>query len=1048
MLRWIIGLSLRLQFLVIVFAAVLILFGISQLREMPVDVYPEFDPPLVEVQTEALGLSAVEMEALITVPLEADLLNGVAWLDQIYSESVAGLSSILLVFEPGTDPIKARQMVQERLTQTFALPNVSSPPTMLQPLSTTSRVMIVGLSSDELSLLEMGVLARWNIKPRLTGVPGVANVAIWGHRDRQLQVLVDPQHLRESGVSVQQVIETTGEALWVSPLSYLESSSPGTAGWIDTPNQRLSIRHELPISSAEELARVPVKGTAWRLEDIATVVEDHQPLIGDAALGAEPGLLLVIEKFPGANTLEVTRGVEEALDAMRPGLAGLEIDSTVFRSANYIEQAASNLSVGLIAAMVLVVLVLFAFFYNWRTALISVVAVILPLIAAALVLYLRDATFNMMILAGFVIALGVVVDNAIVDVDNIVRRLRQHREREDDGTTASVVGEAALEIRGPLMFALLIMLLAIAPLFFLPGLGGSFLRPLAVSYVLALLTSLAVALLVTPALCLLFLRGVPLESRRSPIVRRLQDGYQRLLARVIGIPRLAFILPVVFIGLALATLPFLNLSLVPSFQQHDLLIEWEAASGTSRAEMNRVTTRATEALRAIPGIRNVGSHVGRAITGDTVVGINSGQMWISIDSSADYDATLAAIRDVTNSFPGLVHELHTYQPERTVEALSGREEDLVVRIYGHELDILYDRANEVGQAVAGIDGVVSVDADSSEMEPQVEIEVDLAAAERYQIKPGDVRRQATTLLSGLRVGNLYEENKVFDVVVWGVPEIRNSLTDIENLLIATPRGAYVPLGDLADVRIAPTPVVIDRDAVSRFVDVAVTVEGRSPVAVASDVRSALLETTFPLEYHAEVLGAAEGDVAAQQRVVNVAVAAVIGAFLLMQASFGRWRLASVMLLTLPMALSGGVFAGLLSGGVLSLGSLFGFYTILGIAVRNGILLISRFQHLEQREGYSIGPDLVQQGMRERLSPILLTWLATGLFFLPLVLVGDIPGYDLVRPMAIVILGGLFTSVLLNLVVVPTLYLRFGASASPEAVVQAEEGLAMGPAASD
>ncbi|OUC06527.1 hypothetical protein RY27_20500 [Litorilinea aerophila] len=338
MMRWLIGVSLRLRFLILVFAAVLLLGGIVQLREMPIDIYPEFDPPLVEVQTEALGLSAEEMEALITVPLEADLLNGVAWLDQIYSESVAGMSSILLVFEPGTDPIRARQMVQERLTQTFALPNVSSPPTMLQPLSTSSRVMMVGLSSNQLSLVQMGVLARWNIKPRLMGVPGVANVAIWGHRDRQLQVLIDPATLQEKGVTIQQIIETTGEALWVSPLSYLESSTPGTAGWIDTPNQRLSIRHELPISSAEDLGKVAVVDhEGLLLEDVARVVEDHQPLIGDALLDEGPGLLLVIEKFPGANTLEVTRGVEEALAAMRPGLTGIEIDTTIFRPATYLE---------------------------------------------------------------------------------------------------------------------------------------------------------------------------------------------------------------------------------------------------------------------------------------------------------------------------------------------------------------------------------------------------------------------------------------------------------------------------------------------------------------------------------------------------------------------------------------------------------------------------------------------------------------------------------------------------------------------------------------
>src|SRR6266540_88686 len=422
MMRWIVGSSLQLRFLIIILAAVLMVFGIAQLRNMPVDVYPEFNPPLVEVQTEALGLSAAEVESLITTPMEADLLNGVAWLDQIYSESVTGLSRILLIFEPGTDPIRARQMVQERLTQAHALPNVSKPPVMLQPLSSTSRVMIIGLSSKDLSPIEMGVLARWNIKPRLMGVPGVANVAVWGQRERQLQVQVDPEQLQAKGVTLQQVIETSGEALWVSPLSYLESSSPGTAGWIDTPNQRLGIRHLLPIITPEDLAKVSVaESQGLLLGDVAKVVEDHQPLIGDAGVNDGPGLLLVIEKFPGANTLDVTRDVEAAIEAMRPGLKGIAIDSTIFRPANYIELAASNLTTTLLIGAILMLLALLFFLWDWRAALISLIAIPLSLVAGVFVLYLRGATFNALVLAGLVIALGVVIDDAIVDVQNIVR---------------------------------------------------------------------------------------------------------------------------------------------------------------------------------------------------------------------------------------------------------------------------------------------------------------------------------------------------------------------------------------------------------------------------------------------------------------------------------------------------------------------------------------------------------------------------------------------------------------------------------------------------
>ena len=487
MVRWIVESSMKLRFLIIILAVLLLILGFMQLRQMPVNVFPEIDPPYVEVQTEALGLSAEEVEAFITVPMEADLLNGVAWLDQIYSESVTGLSSILLVFEPGTDPIRARQMVQERLTQAHALPNVSTPPVMMQPLSSTTRAMMVGLSSEELSLIEMGVLARWNIKPRLLGVPGVANVAIWGQRERQLQVQVDPVKLHEHGVTLDQIIETTGEALWVSPLSFLESSSPGTAGWIDTPNQRLSLRHVLPISTAEDLARVAiVEHEDLTLADVTTVVEDHQPLIGDAALTTGPGLILVIEKFPGANTLEVTRGVEKALSDLQPGLQGIEMDTNLYRPANYIETAVANLSTMALIGLVLLALVLLAFYFQWRTALISLLAIPLSLMGAGMVLYLTDATFNMMMLAGMVVALVIIVDDAIVDVENVGQRLRQHHENGGDKSPMFIILDAILETRSPLGFALLIILLAVMPIFFLPGLTGAFFQPLAFSYVLAI----------------------------------------------------------------------------------------------------------------------------------------------------------------------------------------------------------------------------------------------------------------------------------------------------------------------------------------------------------------------------------------------------------------------------------------------------------------------------------------------------------------------------------------------------------------------------------
>src|SRR6266545_3335830 len=538
MMHWIIGSSLRLRLLVVPVAAGLMLLGITQLRSAPVDVLPEFNPPLVDIQTEALGLSAEEVEQLVTVPLEQDLLNGVAFLDQIRSQSLPGLSRIELIFQPGTDVLKARQLVQERLVQApGGIPNVSKAPSMLQPLSSTGRVMMIGLSSKDVSLIDMSVLARWKIRPRLMGVPGVANVAIWGQRERQLQVQVDPQKLRGQGISLDQVIQSTANALWVSPLSFTEASTPGTGGFIDTSNQRLGIQHISPITTAKDLAQVTVEDTGarpLRLSDVSSVVEDHQPLIGDAIGSDGPSLMLVIQKFPGANTREVTRGVEEALDDLRPGLSGITIDTGLFRPANFIDTATHNLALALLIGLVLMIVALGALLFDWRVALISLVTIPLALVTAALVLYLRGATFNTMLLAGLAIAFGVVVDDAIVDVDNIRRRLREQRQaraRQDpdadqeagNGSPFATVLRASLEVRGPLLYATLVIGLATVPLFFVQGLTGSFVRPLAASYLLAVLVSMLVALIVTPGLALLLLRKEPLApSRESPLARWLE----------------------------------------------------------------------------------------------------------------------------------------------------------------------------------------------------------------------------------------------------------------------------------------------------------------------------------------------------------------------------------------------------------------------------------------------------------------------------------------------------------------------------------------------
>ncbi|HEV2905993.1 MAG TPA: efflux RND transporter permease subunit, partial [Actinomycetota bacterium] len=797
MMRWIVGSSLKFRRLVVALGAGAIVLGITQLGKTSVDILPEFTPTMVEVQTEALGLSASEVEQLITVPLEQDLLNGVAFLDEIESASLPGLSSVVLTFEPGTDILDARQVVQERLTQAHALPNVSKPPQMIQPLSSTSRVSMVRLSSEKLTPIEMSVLARWVIMPRLLGVEGVANVAIWGQRERQLQVQVVPERLQAAGVSLQQVIRTAGNALEVSPLSYLEASTPGTGGFIDTANQRLQIFHEQTITTPEELAQVTLEnpdGNAvfdgdrpLTLGDVTEVVEDHQPLIGDAFCRDGKCLLLVIEKLPGANTVAVTQELDAALDAMRPGLPGMNLDASIYRPAQFIESSFDGLGRALLIAGILLALILGVLFFDWRTALVSTTAIALSLVTAGLVLYFRDATVNVIALAGLAMALVALIDDAVLDFENMKQRMRQHHHGEGDGAPNwRIVLDASLQMRGALLYASLIVVAAMVPAFFLENEAGAFLPPMATSYILAIAASMLVALTATPALSMLLLSNKALERRESPVARRLQSAYDRVSSGIVSRSRPAFLALGAVLVAGLVAVPFLDASPRPVLKERDLLVEVESAPGTSLPRMNELTAQAVQRLASVPGVRDVGAHVGRAILSDQIVNVNSGEIWVNIEPSADYDATLAAIDATIDGIGGLSSEVQTYSDKRVTDVLRGTDDDIVVRLYGENELVLHEKAQEVHGILSRIAGVEDPEMQLDPQEPSIQVEVDLARAQRFGIKPGDVRRAAATLLSGITVGSLFEEQKVFDVVVWGAPEIRQSEADVRDLLIDTP----------------------------------------------------------------------------------------------------------------------------------------------------------------------------------------------------------------------------------------------------------------------
>jgi CzcA family heavy metal efflux pump len=1034
-MRWIVGSSLKFRFLVVALASALMFIGLQRMNDAPVDVFPEFAPPKVEIHTIAIGLAPAEVESLITVPLE-QALNGVPGVSEVRSKSVEQLSQIVLLFEQDTDLLEARQLVQERVaTITPTLPTWAAPPVMLQPMSATSRVLKIGLSSSDpdIDLMDLSMTAYWKIRSRLLRVPGVANVPIWGERLDMLQVQADQKRMVRADVTLEQVMTATSDALDAGLLPYSQGHFIGRGGWLDGSTQRTSIRHVLPIVTSEDMARIPIQtndGGQVHLEDVADLVRDHQPMIGDAVINQGDGLMLIVEKLPWANTMDVTRGVEQALAEMRPGLSGIEVDASIFRPATFIEDSISNLTRALLLGALLMIVMLGAFLYSWRTALISVVAIPLSLLAALLVLSIRDTTINTMILAGFVIALGDIVDDAIIDIENVVRRLRQHRAEGGSRSTARVILDASMEVRGAIVYATIIEIVAVVPIFLLAGLSGAFFQPLALAYALALLASMVVALTVTPALSLILFRSdKSLEHRESPFVPPLKRAYTRVLRGVVARPRAAYGAVAVTTVAGLAVLPLLGQSLLPNFKERDFLMHWLTKPDTSLQEEIRTTKLVNAELLEIPGVRNAGSHIGNALLGDEPYGVYFGENWISVDKSVDYDDTRDHVEEVVNGYPGIYRDVLTYLKERIREVLTGSSEAITVRISGQDLGLLREKATEVNELLGTIPGVVENHVEFQDDIPQVKVEVDLAAARRHGVTPGEVRRAAAWMVAGEEAGDIYRGGRAYDVQLWTPPEARQSVGDLRSLRIDTPSGDRVRLDELAEISIEPVPNVIHHFDLFRTLDVGANIDGsRDLASVVADVEDALATVDWPLEFRAEMLGEYTERQAASERLLWSAAAAALVILLLLQVSYRSWRLATLTFLTLPVALVGGVLAAyLFGGGVISLGSLVGFLTVFGIVARNGIMLISHAQHLEQVEGERFGPELVLRAAEERLVPIMMTVLTTGLALIPLVAAGSIPGQEIEHPMALVILGGLITATLLNLFVVPSLYLRFAKS---------------------
>jgi CzcA family heavy metal efflux pump len=1036
--RWIVATSLKYRYLVMGFAIVIMYFGVQTIGHQKVDVFPEFAPVSVEIQTGCLGLSPSEVEQLTTVPLEA-ALQGIPGVNDIRSDSEPQLSAIFLYFNSGTNYLHARQLVEERLQTTApSLPTWCDPPQVYPIVSATSRIIQIGLTSKTISAMDMSMISQWLIRPRLMAVPGVANVAIWGQRNKQIMVEANPAELAAYHVSLDELMTAAADALDTTEVKFVSGAAVGALGYLDTPDQRVYLRDIQPITTPAQMADVPVvqHGTGFvRIGQLATVVWGYPPLIGDAVINGGPGEMIVVEKFPGANTLEVTNGVLAALKQLAPGLKGINVDPNIFRQASFIQLAIHNLGLSVLLGCILVVFVLFAFLFQWRGALISLLAIPLSLAAAAIVFEATGATINTMILAGFAVAVGVVVDDAIIDMENIIRRLRAWRASGRRVTPLHLVLAASLEVRVAIFYATLINIVAVIPVMLVGGLTGAFFRPLAFAYGIAVLASMLVALTVTPAMGLVLLARAPLKAADPPLMRVLKRGYARGLRPLLRIPMAVLAVALVAMVLGLGLYPRLGSDLFPTFKEPDFLMHFVTKSETSVTEMDRQVSQVQKQVLAIPGVTQVGAHIGLAPLGEEVNGVNFSENWMSLAPNANYDKVVGEIRAAASSHPGVFTDVQTYLHERIDEVLTnGTTEDVAVRIYGPKLATLAGLGNQIAHALGRIPGLVDVQPAPLEFVPEINVQVNSVAAQKYGLTAGVIRREAAIMISSEPVAEIPTNGDVYTVATWSTPPTRANLTSLEQLPIDTDNGGQVALGKVASITINPGPSVIFRENGTRADEVDADISGRNLGAAIGAVHAALAKIKLPRGYTVALLGEATERAAAQKSLLEYGIGAALLILLLLQAAFQNWRASILEFLTLPMALVGGVIAAWADLGTITLGALVGFFTVLGIAARNGILMISHFRHLEDEEHVPFGPELVVRGAGERLSPILMTALATALALAPLVFYGDRPGQEIEYPMAVVILGGLATSTLLNLFVLPALYLRFAHARSP---VQAE-----------
>lgn len=1018
--------AIRFHGVIIGLASLVVVYGLYSLTRANLDVFPEFSPTQVVIQTESPGLTAELVEALVTQPIE-NAVSGTVGIDTMRSQSIPGLSVVTVIFKEGTDIYRNRQVAAERLaTLTSQLPKGIVP--NITPLaSSASTVLGLGITSDTRSLMELRTLVDWTIRPHLMAVPGVADVNVFGGEVRQLQILVSPDKLIRYNLSLQDVLTAASRATGVRG-----------AGYIENYNQRILINSEGQTQTPAQMAQMPLlhrNGQTIRIRDIGQVVEGAAPSISASAINGKPGVYLSVQGQLGANTKAVTEAVEKAMHELEPTLAieQVKLYPRLFRPANFIETAIDGVKADILIGSVLVVAVLFLFLFNVRTAFISATAIPLSLLTAIIVLSHFGIGLNIMVLGGLAIALGEVVDDAIIDTENIFRRLRENHLLENPRPAHLVVFDASMEVRSSVVYATIIVAMVFMPLLTLSGVAGKLFAPLGYAYISAILASLAVALTLTPALCYLLFARARLESEDPPLIRHMKRGYERLLRNIERHYRVTIMLALVVISLGIGILPLFKSQFIPNLHEGHYILHMTAVPGTSERESLRIGERVAQAVSAIKGVKSVSQWVGRAQNGADTFGTHYSEFEVEIGtlSGEEQNRILHQIRetlagDADKSFPGVNFAINTFLTERIEETISGFTAAMVINIHGQDLDALDRDAQAVAEILGSIRGANDVQMQSPPGTPRLSIRLRPERLAVWGMHPLDVLENIQAAFEGVQAAQVYQGNRVISVNVMLTREFRDDLREIGDLPLKNPDGKIVRLRELADIEQENGRSKILHAGAKRIQTITCNVLNRDIESFSREMKKRVAtEVHFAPGNYPTFTGEAEAQAQSREDLIVHSLLAGVGIFLMLYVAFGRLRNLLLTFANLPFALIGGVLAALFTGGWISLGSLVGFVTLFGITLRNSIMLVSHYQHLVNEENKVWNLETAILGASERLPSILMTALVTALGLLPLAAGSDQPGREIEGPMATIIVGGLVTSTMLNLLILPTIMLHFG-----------------------